>query len=164
MAAAAAIATIMQVKSSEDEAQAKFEASHENARINRINAEFALEQSADQERQQRVSAAQQIGLMNANYGAAGVTKSGSVLDVLQSSAANAEKDALNIRHAGQLRSWGFLQGANLDTMAANNARTAGNYGAASAILNGASRLSQYYDRPSRTSSKDENTSDFGGGD
>lgn len=162
MAAAAAIGTILQIKSSEDEAQAKFEASHENARISGINAGYALEQAADQERQQRISAAQQLGVMNANYGAAGVTKNGSVLDVLQSSAANAEKDALNIRHAGQLRSWGFLQGANLDTMAAENARTAGNYGAASAALTGAGRLSQYYDRGS--SRYDDNTSDFGGGD
>lgn len=115
-------------------------ASDFNAYVNNQNADLAIQQAAEEERKQRVYSSQVIGQSRANYGAAGVSSaSGSALDVLQSSAANAELDALKIRNAGQIKAWGYKQGARLDAMKSSAASDAGNWGAANAIFGGVSQ-------------------------
>ncbi len=72
---------------------------------------------------QQMLASQKIGTSTAAYGAAGVTgSSGSVQDVLASSAANAELDRLNILHGADVKAINYENQAALD-----------NYGAASAV-------------------------------
>lgn len=118
------------------EGAAKSQAADFNAYTAEENALQSLQQSAEQERQLRVSAYQQIGDARAGYGASGVSStSGSALDVLQSSAQNAELDALNIKHAGQVKAWSYRTGKAMSVAEGANARMAGNYGAFNAILN-----------------------------
>lgn len=122
----------------EQEADARSAAANYNASIANQNADLSLQQATEQERQQREYAYQALGNERASYGASGVSMSGSALDVLQESARNAELDALNIRHAGQVKAWQYRSGARLDSMSANAAQSAGQFGVMSALLSGAS--------------------------
>lgn len=120
------------------QANATAQAASYNASVATQNAGEALYQGAVQLQQQQVRAAQQIGQGEANYGAAGVTgDSGSATDVLRMSAGNAERDALNITHASQMKAWSYQTGAYLDNMQGQNASTAAMYGAAGSMLTGA---------------------------
>lgn len=81
----------------------------QNAMIARNTAEYQAQQ---QQRQARIK----IGAIEANYGASGITMEGSPLDVLESSARNAELDRQAIIYQGQIRAAGYEDQATLDTM------------------------------------------------
>ena len=87
---------------------------------------------------------QQIGAARAAYGAAGVAIEGSPLDVLEQSAAEAEMDKLNISYKGELQAMGYDDTAALSKSRAQDATTAGIFGAGKAVLIGTS------DAPTRT--------------
>lgn len=74
-----------------------------NAAQERQDAQLELEQAAVDETRQRALSYKQLSSMRAGYGASGVTMEGSPLDVLEESSANAELDALLIRHGGAVR-------------------------------------------------------------
>lgn len=109
-----------------------------NARIAEQNALLSRQQAASEEQRQRLFAKKEIGSIRAAYGASGVT-GGSSLDVLAESAANAELDALNIRHGGEMRSQGYLAQARLDRMGGENARRSSRWMAASTLLGSAAQ-------------------------
>ncbi len=96
------------------EGQAAENAAKYNASVAEHNANLSIHQSAEEERRQRVMAKRQLGDMRASYGASGVQLDGSALDVLEDSAANAELDALTIRHGGQVKASNFLNEASLE--------------------------------------------------
>lgn len=123
------------------EGEAAFEAERMNAQMARENAVRARRQAADEEQRFRIQTTKQIGDIRSSYGASGVVSSqGSALDVLQESAAAAELDALNIRHAGEMQAWEFNREAQISEMRGRAARSSGRIGAASGILGTAGRL------------------------
>lgn len=118
------------------EARAARAAAEYNARMAEMNAIQAEQQAAAEEDRQRRLSYKQLSAMRAGYGAAGVSIEGSPLDVLEESAANAELDALTIRHAGQVRATAFRQEAALERMRGRAEYRAGLLGAASSLLSG----------------------------
>jgi hypothetical protein len=134
----AATSTLLNYASAKQKANADSNAANFNAYVAGVNADAATQQATEEERQQRVNASQQIGQARANYGASGVSGStGSALDVLQKSAENAELDALQIRHAGEMKSWAYKTGQAMDINKGDNARIAGNIAGAQEIVKGA---------------------------
>src|ERR1019366_7879667 len=110
-----------------------------NANVKMQQAQQAEAQATEEARISRVQSGQMIGQEKANYGASGVSgASGSVHDVLSSSAANAEMDALNIQHKGDMQAWALETGASQDRAAGDNAQQAGQWGVASSKIGRAS--------------------------
>lgn len=72
-------------------------------RVGQYNAAAAQQQAAADEATQRRRANALLGQARANAGASGIELSGSPLEVIANSAAEAELDALNIRYGGQVR-------------------------------------------------------------
>lgn len=105
-----------------------------NAQMAERNAALSRQQAAIEEQRTRTLAAKQIGNMRAGYGASGVAMDGSAIDVLSESAANAELDALTVRHGGEMRAQGFQNEALLDRYRAKNSKLGGYLGALGAGL------------------------------
>lgn len=121
-------------KANADAAAAKY-----NSDLDLQNAQLAREQGAQDELKTRVMGRKVLGDMRADYGASGVTAtSGSALDVLQESAANAEMDALNVKHRADITAAGYEADAKLGVYRGQAAQTAGYVGAASSLLRGTS--------------------------
>lgn len=122
------------------QAQAARAAAEYNARVAEMNAVLAEQQAAAEEDRQRRLSYKQLSAMRAGYGAAGVSIEGSPLDVLEESAANAELDALTIRHAGQVRATAYRQEAALERYRGKAATRAGYISAASTLLTGGGEI------------------------
>lgn len=137
--AAAAAGTGMSVVGNYYQGQTTGEAADYNATIDTQNAELSIQQAAEQERRQRATAAMHIGSQTAAYGANGVQSDGSPLDALGASAANAELDALTIRHQGEVKSNQYLNQAAFERFRGEAARIGGSIGAAGAGALGASK-------------------------
>lgn len=116
--------------------QAASAAADYNAQVARQNAVVASQQAAQQAALQQRQARQRIGAARAAYGAAGVRVEGSPLDVLESSAANAELDRQTILYRGQLRALGYNDTAALNEAQGANAEQQGYLRAGSALLLG----------------------------
>jgi hypothetical protein len=116
-------------------AHAKKNAAEYNQGIAEQNAKIAVDQANVNETAQRRRAAIQIGRqVSATAENAGL--SGTGLDLIGQSTAEAEMDALNIRYGGQLgKISGEAQG-KLYSMQADDAETAGYLNAGSAALSG----------------------------
>lgn len=140
MAGAGAVAGgMLGMVGAQEEANASKAASWDNYRTNMQNARIAEQQSAEDERLQRVMSGKVIGSIRANYGASGVSASeGSAQDVIENSAANAELDALKIRHQGAVKAWQYRTGASRDLMEADSAERKGKYAIASSFIGAAS--------------------------
>jgi hypothetical protein len=123
------------------EGEAGASAAEFNASMADRNAALTKQQSAEEERRARVLGRKQLGSIRSTVGASGISMEGSALDVLEESAANAELDALTIRHSGQMRSQNYEAEGRLERAKARNSRTAGYLGAATASIMGASKLS-----------------------
>jgi hypothetical protein len=72
-------------------------------KIGAYNAAATQQQAAADEATQRRRSGAVLAQARANAGASGIELSGSPLDVIANSAAEAELDALNIRYGGQVR-------------------------------------------------------------
>lgn len=114
-----------------------------NAQIAEQNAIDSIARAKEEERRHRVMARKQIGDMRASFGASGVAMEGSPLEVMQESAANAELDALSIRHEGEARATAFRNEARLARFGGQTARTAGQIGAVSSLLMAGANASSY---------------------
>lgn len=97
------------------------DASKYNAAIAGDQATLALQTSAEEMRAYQVQAAQSLGTTRVSYAASGIGLSGSALDVLSSSAQNAELNALTIKHEGDIQAWTYGNQENLDLFQAANA-------------------------------------------
>lgn len=110
-----------------------------NAQVANQNAALILNQGAEQERRARLQASKVIGGMRAAYGASGVTADGSAADVIRSSAANAELNALTIRNGAQIKATALQNEASLDYYRASNDRVSGYLGASGDLIGGAGK-------------------------
>lgn len=96
-------------------------AANYNANIAGDQATLALQTAAQEEAAYKVQAAQELGTIRTSYAANGVGMSGSALDVLASSAGNAELNALTIKHAGDISANSYTNTENLDKFQAAQA-------------------------------------------
>lgn len=112
-----------------------------NAQIQQNNATAALISAKLNADKSSLQSNKIIGQAKANYGASGVTSdSGSVLDVIAASSANAELDKQNILYGGQIKAINADNQASLDRISANNALTGSYFGAAGNILKGGATI------------------------
>lgn len=109
-----------------------------NAEQLRYNARAALEKAKKDEETLRISGRKQMGEMRANYGASGVQIDGSALDILEESAVALERDALNIRFAGEQAYYSGMNTAIEEVRLGHEASEAGYYNAVGSMLGGAS--------------------------
>lgn len=106
-----------------------------NAQIARENADLAREAADDDILSLKRLAYRTEGGIRAGYGASGVSStSGSAMDVLADSMAQAALDQNRRRYQGELEARDFMNQARTGQAAGKAARTAGNYGAAGQVL------------------------------
>jgi hypothetical protein len=125
-----------------------------NAQIAEWNAERAKDLSDQRVQAQMRAGTQRLAAQRAALGAAGVTlDSGSALDVQTTTAEQTAIETQNTDYQGQLAAYGYrTQGANyraqagLDSMAADNASTAGYANAGSTLLSGAGQVADRWYR------------------
>lgn len=93
---------------------AEKEAGDFNAAIDEQNAALTELETAENERVFRINTRQQLGAMRASYGASGISSvEGSAAEVIRSSAAAAELDALKLRTEGLNRARAYRENARL---------------------------------------------------
>lgn len=126
--------------SSMKKGQQESDASAYNVAIAKRDAQVALDQGGLEADQQRRKATLTLGAARALYGASGVTSEGSPIDVLASSAANAEMDNQLIKYRARLRALGYTDTAGLDSASGAAAKSNGYTGAIGSLLGGAADL------------------------
>ena len=118
----------------EREGRATAKALEFNAEQKERNATQIELQTAEDERRLRIQNRRTIGAMRADYGASGVTASGSVLQILEESAAAAEFDAVNFRMSGMREADAVRMDARMDREKAKSVRRSTKFNAATAIF------------------------------
>lgn len=106
-----------------------------NAQVANQNAAQVTQQANKNAQISLVNSSKVIGQGQASYGAAGVTSTGSAMDVLQQSARNAQLDALNIQYGGAVKAQSYDNEAALDQYRGNNDRLSGYLSATGSLLN-----------------------------
>ena len=140
-----AAASVIQGFCAQMSGQAESQKLRYQASIQQNNATLALQSAkADADKQSLMSAAK-IGQETASYAASGVdiNTSGSVLDVLGNSAANAELDRQNILHGGEIRSINYDNQASRDQASAGNALKSSYFNALGSVAGGAFKMASY---------------------
>jgi hypothetical protein len=120
-------------------AQASANAARYNAQINDQNAVVAQSQGKADAFQQEQIGYRSLSAIRAATGASGLQMTGSPLDVLSSSASQAELDVQKVKYNASLKALGYTNNAALDRNRAKNAEISGLFGAASTSLIGGSR-------------------------
>lgn len=115
-------------------ANAQRRASNYNQALAQRNSQIATNQGTLQEETHRTKMQRLMGHNRAQYGASGVTMEGSPLDVLSDMASQGEQDLQTIRYNTEVRASGHEGTAQLESMRAKNARTAGYLSAGQAVL------------------------------
>jgi hypothetical protein len=158
---ATVVGTAMSAISAINQGQAASDAANYNAQLAQRNAQIATDQAGmDAEMQQR-DARRRIDAAAAGFGASGlVTSEGSALDVLASSARDAELDRQTILYRGKLRALGYSDQSTLDQTQADNASAAGFGKAGAALLTGAGLAYRMF--PTGTSPAGDGASDYYG--
>lgn len=137
------------------------------ADLQRENARIAREKGDYDANRQEIIAGHKIGAATAGFGASGVSsQSGSVMDVLRMSAANAERDRLNIIHGANVRAVNFENQAILDEHGAKSALQAGYFNALTSVLTGAGQAYGHGSGGGKKQKIDEEggVEDMGGGE
>lgn len=124
------VGTVMTVIGTISSAKASSDAASFNAQIARQNAAAATAQGEANAEQQRRINQSRISSIQAGFGASGIKEEGSPLDVLASSAAQAELEVQIMRYNSSLKATGFLNNAALNTSQASSALTSGVFTAA----------------------------------
>jgi hypothetical protein len=141
-------ATAAQAIGALQQGQAASNAANYNAQVAANNAEIARQQGAAAQEQQQRDSIRKIGAMRAGYGASGVEMSGSPLDVLSDSVAQATLDGLTTKYNYDVRANGYSAQADLNRSQASSASTAGYLNAGAAIGKGVSSYAAAgYDLP-----------------
>lgn len=153
--AMAAVSALSSAKGQQQQGEQAAAAAQYNADIANRNAAIAIQQGNFDADQQRRKAVLTMGQARALYGASGVTTEGSPLDVLASSAAQAEQDVQTIKYRARLRALGYEDSAGLDSMSADNATSAGFSGAIGSLLGSGASL--YSNLPNSGSSGSTST-------
>lgn len=95
------------------------------AQLNQENSALALQQGAFDSYRQGLQVSSRLGSIKAGFGANGIAStSGSVLDVMQASAAKGAMDVENIYHGAQVRAINYQNEASMEQLGANNALNA----------------------------------------
>ena len=123
----------------------KGDAEKEAADFNALQAEqdagLTEQKYQEDERVFRVNTRQELGGIRAAYGASGVSSSeGSAADVLASSAANAELDALKLRHEGVVKAIALRDAAKQMRRTGQAAQTSGYVSAVGSLFSTAGTL------------------------
>ena len=125
----------------QSEAQAR--ASEFNAQAGQEKAGIQVTQTAADIAKGRREGRARAGAARAAGGVLGGI-SGSVLDVLESSAVQEELDILTIKQRGAVAEKDLLTGARLDILEAKSTRASGKIGAASSVLKGGASLAKSF--------------------
>ena len=116
------------------EGEAGYAAANYNAQVAEQNAAQSRAQGIENERRSRIESRKAIGSLKTAYSASGVSMSGSALDVLAESVANAELDARTIKQASEARAINFENEAKVQRYAGGQARLGGRIKSAAALL------------------------------
>ena len=138
--ALAVASTAASVIGSLQQGQSAKAAANYNARVAENNAIAARQAAAAEAARERDRALRLTGAQRAAYAKGGVTMSGSALDVIGDTAAQAELDALTILYGGEARARAAEADAAGQRYAGRQAQSASYAGAGSALLTGASRI------------------------
>ncbi len=131
-----AVGTVLTASSLFAQGQAGQRSAEYNAALAARNAQIAQQQTQlDLETAQR-NKVRALGSIRAAAGASGVALEGSVLDVLESSAIEAERTAQMIKYKGELRALGYYDTAAIEAMTGSAAATRGTLSATGALLSG----------------------------
>ena len=152
MAAGSAVSAVGAVESGQAQAASAnymAQVSRNNAAIEQQNAQLAIEQGQVAQQNQQLQTGQKMGGILAQQAASGIVpNTGSALDVRAGAAEMGELDQLTIRYNSQLSARNALIGAEsyeaqagLYGAQAGWDTTAGDFGAASSLLGGASSVS-----------------------
>jgi len=138
-----AVSAISQGQQAADQAESAKNAEEYNAAVNRNKATNTRAVYAQKEDAQRRQARLIMGDQRAAGGQSGLGSGGSIADMENQSAVNAELDSLNIRYQGSLESQGLLAQADMNDyqgsvygQKADNAITSSYLAAGSSILSG----------------------------
>lgn len=118
------------------QANAASDAASYNAQAAEAQAKTARSQAAYEALRHRRQSEQHLGAIRAGYARSGVTLDGSAVDILGSSAMEAEADNMLIEYGGMLRASGFQNQADVDRLSGRTRRDAGYLTAASTALAG----------------------------
>lgn len=114
--------------------EAQANASKYQQNVATMNANASQEQAQAAALLQKKKTQQMLGATRAAYGASGLTMEGSPLDVLASSASDAELDRQNILYQGHVRAAGYTSDAQLSGMEASSAKTNSYFSASGKLL------------------------------
>lgn len=114
-------------------------ASDFNANVARKNIILSRQKAAADEAAARRRSGRVLGSQQANIGASGFASEFGFGELVADSAAEAELEALSVRHEGALRTAGFKQRKRLAEMSAGHSRNARWIGAGSELLSGVER-------------------------
>lgn len=134
------LSTFVNVVAETQTSSAAVKAASYNQSIKRFNSGESLRIGKIEEDKVRRDARRQIGLMRANVGASGFDLSGSAMDVLYESTANAEIDAMNTRNAYRAQAQSYNMEADLYGQEARDAKRSGTISAAKQLLRGATTI------------------------
>lgn len=109
-------------------------AAKERGRIARMKSQIAEEQARSDAEDQRRQSQKVLGSIRADYAASGVTQEGSVLDVIESSAREADLDRQKILYRGKLESMGYQYEAEQARIEGHQATTEMFFGSASSFM------------------------------
>lgn len=150
------LGTVMSAAGAQQDGRDRKAAADFNASVADRNAGIARAQAAQDAAQQQRDARRQMGAISAGYGASGVAVEGSPLEVLASSAYQAELDRQTIIYKGELRAMGYQDESTLERFGGETALAAGDRKAASTILLGGSQAasmgSGMFGKPTASSS------------
>lgn len=111
-----------------------------DAKVAEQNAQITRQQAKEEARRAMIVARKMIGDNRAAYAANGVSLSGSALDVLGESAANAKLDELTILQEGEARGRMYEADARMARAVGNAARLGGYLGASGQLVSTASSV------------------------
>lgn len=116
--------------------KAQAQALQYNAAINNRNAQIALAQGEADAAIHARDTRKKLAAIQAASAASGFGADPTALDLLESSAFEAEQDKQMIGYKARIKAMGYTDQANLDTVAAANAKTTGANNASTAFLSG----------------------------
>lgn len=141
--AAVVVGTVVQTVGAIKKSRAVANQANRNADIADENKQIIFAEGAEIQRQQRVIARKQLGNIRTSFAASGVDITGSALDVLEESAAQAELDALLIGFQTERKARGFEIDAETERRLARNAKSQGNLQAAGILLGGGAKIAGF---------------------
>lgn len=121
--------------------QAQANALDRAAEIERNNAALDIQAGEENAAISSIKSNQHIGAIQAGAGASGISQdSGSILDVLAASTANAELDRQNIMHGAKVRAINYENQAAMDEAGAKSAVQGSYFNALGSVLQGGSKV------------------------